>query len=260
MAMALEGFRGYEYLNEREVLIAKISQYFSECSQTYTLKMLNNLLSGLNKVRSRYENIVLESSLDLVTFGVMDIMRCRCVGSRQQILRIHREIEKRRDDFEIVRVKNKLNESTRDIILNFRFRSSFLVCEMQLALGDSKDEINDHFCHNLYEMQRSAFPVLFENASLLVNLDTRTSYFDAARQLEFKPNPRFSRSTLLVKDNRVYCVNVHEPNEMVFHSNSAPYCCSYCSRFIGSYCFSLEYLRCYRCMSCICPKCLLDNC
>jgi hypothetical protein len=42
-------------------------------------------------------------------------------------------------------------------------------------------------------MQRSVFPVLFENASLLVNLDTRTGYFDASRQLEFKPNPKFTR-------------------------------------------------------------------
>ena len=63
-----------------------------------------------------------------------------------------------------------------------------------------------------------------------------------------------------MENNRVYCIINHEPNEMVFHSNSAPYCCSYCSKFIGSYCFSLEYLRCYRCMACICPKCLLANC
>lgn len=63
-------------------------------------------------------------------------------------------------------------------MINFKHRDSFLICEMQLALGDTKDDVNDHFCHNLYEMRRSAFPVLFENANQLVNLDSRTSYFD----------------------------------------------------------------------------------
>jgi hypothetical protein len=52
-----------------------------------------------------------------------------------------------------------------------------MICEMQLALGDSKDEINDHFCHNLYELHRSAFPILFETANQLVNLDYRMSFF-----------------------------------------------------------------------------------
>lgn len=87
-------------------------------------------------------------------------MRCKCVGSRQQVLRIYKQLGERKE-FEIIRVKNKLNESTRDILINFKHRDSFLICEMQLALGDSKDDVNDHFSHYLYEMRRSAFPVPF---------------------------------------------------------------------------------------------------
>lgn len=77
----------------------------------------------------------------------------------------------------MIRVKNKLNESTRDILLNFKRRDSFLVCEMQLSLGHQQDEINDHFCHYLYELQRSIFPVLFEISTQVVSFDPRMEYF-----------------------------------------------------------------------------------
>lgn len=73
-------------------------------------------------------------------------------------------------------MKNKLNEATRDILINFRSKDSFLIWEMQLALGDRKDEINDHFSHYLYELHRSFFPVMFEVGSLIVASDSRAGY------------------------------------------------------------------------------------
>jgi hypothetical protein len=107
------------------------------------------LLENLNLIRKEYSQDLLESGIDLITFNILDILRCRCVGSKKDIKRIYQSLIGN-PDYEVIRVKNKLNESTRDILINFKPRNSFLVCEMQLALGDSKDEINDHFCHYLY--------------------------------------------------------------------------------------------------------------
>lgn len=90
----------------------------------------------------------------------MDLLRCKCIGSKRDIKRVYNTL-KDSDFIEVIRVKNKLNESTRDILINFRIKNSFLIGEMQLALGDSKDEVNDHFCHFLYEIQRSMLPCLF---------------------------------------------------------------------------------------------------
>lgn len=122
--------------------------------------ILNGYLHHLNCIRKCYSNDDIENSIDLVTFNVLDILRCRCVGSKSDIRRIYDSLVGC-GEFDVVRVKNKLNESTRDIIINFKSRHSFLVWEMQLALGDRKDEINDHFSHYLYELHRSFFPVMF---------------------------------------------------------------------------------------------------
>lgn len=90
----------------------------------------------------------------------MDLLRCRCVGSKSEIYRIFKKI---RDSeyFEIIRVKNKLNEPTRDILINLKIKASFLICEVQLSLGEEQEEVNDHFCHFLYELERTNFGVLF---------------------------------------------------------------------------------------------------
>lgn len=74
-----------------------------------------------------YNRDVLEKSIDLITFNVLDILRCRCVGSKQDVKRIYQTLVSSQE-FEIIRVKNKLNESTRDILINFKPRNSFLVC------------------------------------------------------------------------------------------------------------------------------------
>jgi hypothetical protein len=69
----------------------------------------------------------------------MDLLRCKCIGSKYDILRIYEQLQARSDYFEIIRVKNKLNEGTRDILINLKLKNSFLVVEVQLALGKSQE-------------------------------------------------------------------------------------------------------------------------
>lgn len=100
------------------------------------LTILNIILKQLVKIGSFYKADEVESNIQLVTFGVMDLLRCKCIGSKDQIFSIYDEIKKS-EHFEIIRVKNKLNESTRDILINLKLKESFLICEVQLSLGDS---------------------------------------------------------------------------------------------------------------------------
>jgi hypothetical protein len=76
-------------------------------------------------------------------------MRCKCVGSKREIFRIYNDLKKN-PNYELIRVKNKLNDITRDILINFKSKDTFLVCEMQLALGGRKQQANDHFGHHIY--------------------------------------------------------------------------------------------------------------
>jgi hypothetical protein len=87
--MLENGFSGCEEVNEREVKTGKIAELFSDSAASYTQKILNDLIFALNGVGEMYSGNSLESGLDLVTFGVMDILRCRCVGSKQEIFRIY---------------------------------------------------------------------------------------------------------------------------------------------------------------------------
>ena len=98
------------------------------------LLALNSLLKGLNSIRKCYSESDILSNLDLVTCNILDIVRCKCVGSKRDIRRVYEDLLKQKE-YEIIRVKIKLNESTRDVIINFKCKGSFLIGEMQLALG-----------------------------------------------------------------------------------------------------------------------------
>jgi len=99
----------------------------------------NGLLQELNAIKDSYAEGDIESQIDMISFGVMDLLRCKCIGSKEEILRIYEQLQTRTDYFEIIRVKNKLNEGTRDILINLKLKDSFLICEVQLALGQSQE-------------------------------------------------------------------------------------------------------------------------
>lgn len=68
---------------------SKLSQYLSECGETYTALILSMQLELLNVLRTKYSEEKAEAKLDLVTFGVMDLLRCRCVGGKREIKRVY---------------------------------------------------------------------------------------------------------------------------------------------------------------------------
>ncbi len=72
------------------------------------------------------------------------------------------------------------------MIINFKLKDSFLIGELQLALGNSTDERSNDFCHYLYELQRGILPVMFEVSNQLVSFDSKVNYFNNTRCLEFK--------------------------------------------------------------------------
>ena len=52
--MTLDGVNDYEFLNQREISIAKLSDYMNESLKAHVMKFLNLILSQLVKIRSRY--------------------------------------------------------------------------------------------------------------------------------------------------------------------------------------------------------------
>lgn len=88
-------------------------------------------------------------------------MRCKCSSRLSEILRILGIIKKigdeRQDLFKIVRIKDRLEMNTRDILINILFMNKIL-CQIQLAVNDEveeKQKMFDSFGHYLYELERS---------------------------------------------------------------------------------------------------------
>lgn len=98
--------------------------------------------------------------INLITFKIADLFRCKIKSKEAEIIRIFKKIKQiseKGEPFKIVRIKDRLNLGTRDILINVLFMNIFL-CEIQLAVEeyvDSKQVSYDSFSHFLYELHRS---------------------------------------------------------------------------------------------------------
>ena len=63
-------------------------------------------------------------------------------------------------------------------------------------MGSSKQQVNDHFCHYLYELERSQFGVLFECASQIYNLDPKIEYVKKHPKINFRRKTSIQRGYL----------------------------------------------------------------
>jgi hypothetical protein len=85
-----------------------------------------------------------------------------------------------KDKFNIVRIKDRLNQGTRDIMINAQINKG-LPCEIQLSVTsntDKKQELLDHYNHFLYELKRSKLGPITENVSIWSTLEQRFSHFE----------------------------------------------------------------------------------
>ena len=85
-----------------------------------------------------------------------------------------------RDRFKIVRVKDRLEQGTRDIMINGQVNRG-LVCEIQLSVtnsSDKKQNLLDNYNHFLYELKRAELGAVTENVSIWSNYEQRFAYFE----------------------------------------------------------------------------------
>lgn len=67
---------------------------------------------------------------DLITFKIGDLLRCKCDSKEREIVTLYRMLEWKnymQKGFKIVRVKNRLNKGTRDILINILYQNAILV-------------------------------------------------------------------------------------------------------------------------------------
>ena len=129
--------------------------------------------------------------INLVTFRVFDLLRCKCTSGEEEIIYLVEDFErkdKKCEGFELVRVKDRLSQGTRDVMINGKFGNG-PVCEIQLAIcssADIKQDLLDKYNHFLYELKRSKnLGPLIENISIWTSIEQRSLYFDELTERKF---------------------------------------------------------------------------
>lgn len=74
--------------------------------------------------------------------------------------------------FKLVRIKNKLQDSANNILINYLFMGKVL-CELQLSIQESKKKEKNFyiFSHFIYELTRGNFGAISECAIMISQLD-----------------------------------------------------------------------------------------
>jgi hypothetical protein len=168
------------------VFAAKLNEIASQ----YIFKYINKLIHVLLKIPkvaaqsagSDREKAVLES-VDLVTFKIGDMMRCKCACSEQEFINILKSFDAitllRPDILKVVRVKNRLEKENNDILVNFLFGGK-AECEMQLSVANSEKKYEKNiskFSHLIYEFVRAELGPISEMASIVVQYDPLAYYY-----------------------------------------------------------------------------------
>ena len=129
----------------------RISEQFSigivNNLHAYIIAYLNRLIHGLLEVARKFEELPVSrnlnmpaSSFKIVTFQVMDLIRCKCSSQEKEILRIYNEIMRMcevSETMELVRVVNRLRKGTNDILINVKYHG--VLCEIQLAVTSTNN-------------------------------------------------------------------------------------------------------------------------
>lgn len=154
------------------------------------------------------------------------------------------------------RVKNRLETSNRDFLVNVKIKGSSLLGEIQLAVSDkSLDDRQgylDHFNHFLYELSRAKYGPVAEAIVLSSHLTDSVPYFDKALSSTRTKSPAFNVEVFLdTKDE----VNIPGWSES---ENDETYVCSNCIELKKAYhspfrCLRKEAERSVR----VCGECVL---
>lgn len=101
----------------------------------------------------------------LVSYTIGDLIRCKIISKETEIIGVYKELSresKKKDGcLKILRIKNRLNKGTKDLLINIRFgKKKTMVGEIQLGI---KNEMTDYlkkadtFSHYIYELIRGSF-------------------------------------------------------------------------------------------------------
>ena len=133
-------------------------------------------------------------SPNLITLRLGDLLRCMFKTTEKKVIALMTKIvimdnENQQGNsnntssiLDIIRVKNRLNRETKDILINAKFIFGEKSCISEIQLGINSEEgdfIKKSFdyAHFLYELLRNPFGCIDEMCRVWAKLDERSSWF-----------------------------------------------------------------------------------
>jgi hypothetical protein len=158
--------KGTNSIQKYEKISANYSIDIVNNLHSYIVSYLNRLIHGLLTVAAKFSQLPevshmdLPSKVNLITFQIFDMIRCKCDSGEREVIRLYNEVLKicESENAKLVRVINRMKRGTHDILINIRYRD--VLCEIQLGLTYTKNkfiEYSNRFNHYLYELKRSSF-------------------------------------------------------------------------------------------------------
>jgi hypothetical protein len=154
-------------------------------------------------------------------------LRCKCSGTLKEIKEVWDKINSH-PKFKVYRVKNRLDTSNRDFLINVQLKGTPILCEIQLAITDKtaideKTIYLNNFSHFIYELSRASYGPIAEAVIINSDLTDFTSFFRHAPSMTIH-----SRKPL--KDLKVYCKPNGEPQVegYILRKNNFTFVCSKC--------------------------------
>lgn len=82
------------------------------------------------------------------------------MGTLEEIKKVYEKLSSH-EKFTVYRVKNRIDTSNKDFLVNCRLNGTPVLCEVQLAIfdksPDEKQEYLNHFSHFMYELSRASY-------------------------------------------------------------------------------------------------------
>ena len=124
------------FIPELEKSVGKLSVQTIRNLHSYIFLYLNRLIHGLLTASKEYftrhgQNMEEEynSPPNLVTFTIGDLLRCKISSKEAEIVKVYQKIRamsEQSDSIKIVRVKNRLKQSTNDVLINVKLQNKVL--------------------------------------------------------------------------------------------------------------------------------------
>ena len=132
-------------MDELERICGKFSYKIVKALHNQIVEYLNKVIHSLLTVSKHFHEYIMDPKKrnqseksnwpfppNLISFKLGDLMRCKFSSKQKEIIKVYNEMiamshsKQYGQKFKIVRIKNRLKDSTNDILINIRFNNEIL--------------------------------------------------------------------------------------------------------------------------------------